>query len=67
MNNDKSGTMFGRGDVESAAGRELTDEEWEQIKATYEWRKGLPDRLTERGWEIIHEALAAVGIKKDTT
>ena len=66
MSSNMAGTMFGRGDVESAAGRELTDKEWEAVKATYEWRKGLPDRLTERGRGIIEDALKAANIKSKT-
>lgn len=62
-----AGTKFGRRDVESAVGRNLTREEWDKVQRTYEWRKGIPDRLTELGWSIIEEAIVAAGIKKEET
>jgi len=67
MSKGYSGTRFGRGDVESAVGRKLTREEWDKVQNTYEWRKGLPDRLTELGWSIIEDAITAAGIKKEET
>jgi hypothetical protein len=34
------------------------------VKATHAWRKNLPDRLCERGWDIIDLALTEAGIKR---
>ena len=64
MDNETSGSVFRRSDVESMTERPLTDKEWEDVKDTYEWRKGLPEILTQRGWEIIKEALRSAGIKR---
>lgn len=63
MTQETTGTTFVRGDVESLAGRPLTKDEWEAVKATYEWHKGIPEALTQHGWEILREALKAAGIK----
>ena len=64
-----SGTVFTRGDVQSAldtmleatgrALRALTEDEWEQVQATDEWAKGLPGQLTEHGWKFVRLALTS--------
>lgn len=56
-----AGTVFGRADVEDIAGK-ITDAQWEAVQGTYEWRKGIPERLTETGWDIVHMAVSAAGI-----
>jgi hypothetical protein len=57
-----AGTIFVRGDVESAARRDLTDEEWNRVKASYPWRKGIPDRTCEMSVDHISMALSDAGI-----
>lgn len=53
------GTNFCRADVESFVDRAITDEEWARVVEQYEWRKGLPDRTTERGWQEVEDAISA--------
>lgn len=36
----------------------LPDEVWETITNTWEWRRGLNDILTERGWELVGLAVS---------
>ena len=58
-----AGTVFQREDVDSAAGRDLTDEEWEKVQDSYEWCKGVPERTTERGWDVIYSLVDELGLK----
>jgi hypothetical protein len=61
-----SGCEFSKADVQSTLDSmrtipaDLTDQEWEAIQATWEWRKGIPDQLTLRGWPLIEEAVEEV-------
>lgn len=58
-----NGTFFTRSDAESSwneyheQDEPLTDEVWGSIENSWEWSRGLSDLLTERGWEIVHEAV----------
>ncbi len=56
------GTMFTREDADAAMGTEdeLTDEMWHDLQMTWEWRKGLQEIITERGFEIISDAVSDV-------
>ena len=38
----------------------MPDDVWEAIRNCWYWRKGLSDILTERGWEIVNEAVDEV-------
>lgn len=66
-----SGTFFTREDAQEAwrnqqfdldtgltADAELPDDVWDAITSSWYWRKGLTDILTERGWQIIGEAVS---------
>ena len=57
-----AGTIFTRRDVDDFAKRPLTDDEWNLVQASYPWRKGIPDRLTERGWMEVEDALRDAGV-----
>lgn len=35
----------------------MPDEVWENIQNEWYWRRGLSDTLTERGWELVYEAV----------
>ena len=59
-----SGTVFSREDVESYLDRELTDEEWETVQNSYEWRKGVQDRMCERGWESIDYMCSSLELER---
>lgn len=61
-----AGTIFTREDASSTwetfqeDGSKLEampDEVWEAVRHTYYWRKGLPERLTEWGWDIVRDAV----------
>ena len=56
------GTMFTREDAGAHLGpeEELTDEMWHDLQMTWEWRKGLQEIITERGFEIISTAVDQV-------
>lgn len=45
---------------------ELSDDVWFRISSSYYWRKGLPDRLTEMGWELVAQAVTE-GIQDSET
>jgi hypothetical protein len=69
---DFSGTYFTRGDADiawynqqvdndnipAATDSVMDDETWERVRDTRYWRKTLPEILTERGWNIVEEAVA---------
>lgn len=63
--NETAGTTFVRGDVESMweteweekLGLPFTDELWDELKDSYEWRH-MGDYLTEHGFQIISNMLA---------
>ena len=73
-----AGTTFTRGDAETEwqaqtrsdeNGDEINDqpmpdEVWERVQQTWEWRKGINEMLTERGWELVYLAVADA-IKED--
>ena len=63
-----TGTVFTRGDAESdwqqsmplSPGEEpgeLPDELWTAIQTTWAWKKGIPEVLTERGWDLVADAV----------
>lgn len=65
-----SGTMFTRGDAEQSWREwrplspgedpndlELPDELWDAVQGTWAWKKGIPEVLTERGWELLSDAI----------
>lgn len=63
-----SGTFFTRADAElewraqttltyELDGEPLPDEMWETIATTWAWRKGLIDVLTDRGWDLVYDAV----------
>lgn len=60
------GTVFTRADAEGMARRDLTDEEWSRVVASNYWKKGLPDRLAERGWSEVENALREAEITPAT-
>lgn len=58
--NEATGTMFVAGDVQSIWETEWEEElgipledVWDELKETWEWRKGIQDLLAEHGFEII--------------
>jgi len=60
-----AGTMFGREDADAILEGEhsmdaMTDEQWLAVQSTWEWRKGLTEIITERGFEIISTAVDQV-------
>lgn len=63
-----AGTYFTRGDCEQyvvdANGdydpRPLTDAEWAEVQRTFFWRRMITDVLTERGWDIVNDAVYEV-------
>jgi nitrite reductase/ring-hydroxylating ferredoxin subunit len=36
----------------------MPDDAWQRVQDTWAWSKGLSDILTERGWELVSEAVA---------
>lgn len=36
----------------------MPDEAWELVQQQWEWRKGLGEILSERGWELVTAAVA---------
>lgn len=48
---------FTRRDVEDAHGEEITDEEWSEVQATYEWRRAMVERMTEAGFAAMDGAV----------
>jgi hypothetical protein len=63
-----SGTVFTRADVEKewqesmplSPGEEpgeMPDEVWDLVADSWEWRKDIPEILTERGWRLMQTAL----------
>ena len=59
-----AGTMFNREDVDCLLQGEhemdITDDIWDAVAWTWEWRKGLTEIITERGFEIISDAVSDV-------
>lgn len=58
-----AGTFFTREDAatawETPGEMGITDDEWDAVCSQYEWRKGLQDVLTERGWDLVFAAVEA--------
>lgn len=58
------GSFFTREDAENSYneyhGKEgaMTDETWEKVLLSWYWRKGLEEIMTERGWDLVHDAVA---------
>lgn len=60
-----TGTTFTRADAEmewrsqtdSTGATEMPDDTWERIRLTWAWRKGINEITTERGWELVYEAV----------
>lgn len=57
-----AGTFMTRGDVESQLGRDLTDNEWEQVQGSWEWRKGIQEQMVQTGFELIDMMLRDLGL-----
>jgi hypothetical protein len=57
------GTFFTREDAENSwqeyhdQSEPFTDETWNAVLLSWYWRKGLHEVLTERGWDLVHEAV----------
>ena len=54
------GMVMCRGDVESlleAEDIDLTDEMWDEVRDTYEWRKGLSEALVPHAFDILGQML----------
>lgn len=64
-----SGVEFCRGDAEEFV-KVLSDSEWDEVRYSWEWTKGLPSSLTTWGWDVVREAVASTGLigskKKET-
>lgn len=65
-----AGTVFTRGDAEcewqnqqydfetgETPDAPLPDNVWNNILASWEWRKGIAETLTERGWDLVSNAV----------
>lgn len=58
------GTFFTREDAENSwkeyhgQTEPFTDEAWNAVCDSWYWRKGLDEIMTERGWDLVHEAVA---------
>lgn len=58
------GTFFTREDAENSwteyheQTEPFTDETWNKVTSTWYWNKGLGDIMTERGWDVVHEAVS---------
>lgn len=61
-----SGTFFTKADAESAwenikyddpeqPMEDIPESVWENIRRSWLWRKGLPERLTEIGWDMMYD------------
>lgn len=63
---DGAGTVFVPGDVEAEylMSREADWPEWEEVQeemlSNYYWNRGIQDRLTEIGFEIISDMIREV-------
>lgn len=59
-----NGTFFTRQDAQDSYNDyhnkdgEMSDETWENVRMSWYWRKGLDEILTERGWDLVHTAVA---------
>lgn len=61
-----TGTTFTRADAEqewrSQSGKPsyiaMPDDAWERIRQTWAWRKGINEITTERGWDLVYEAVS---------
>ena len=57
------GTFFTREDAENAwqeyhdQSEPFTDETWNSVLLSWYWRTGLHEVLTERGWDLVHDAV----------
>lgn len=62
-----SGTYFQRGDANAAlnADKPLTDEEWETVRGTWEWRH-MTDFMVERVWPMIEDAVSSARPEEST-
>lgn len=58
-----TGTVFGRGDVESWLNRDMTDEEWEQVRNHKLWYRFIPEGMVEQTWDNIGEVCGELGIE----
>ena len=61
------GPIFQRTDVADQLGRDLTDEEWDKVKASKYWTSALEDALISCAWEIIDAALLDAGLESAKT
>lgn len=51
------GTYFTREDAESRIERPMADAEWERLRSTRAWRKGIEEAMVEGSWDLIEYAL----------
>lgn len=59
------GTTFTRADAEmewrnqtdSTGATEMPDKVWEAVQQSWAWRKGIAEITTERGWDLVYEAV----------
>lgn len=64
------GSFFTREDAEDSwkeyhgQTEPFTDEIWDTVCLTWYWRKGLSEIMTERGWDVVHDAVLEA-INKD--
>ena len=36
----------------------MPDDAWERVQQTWAWRKGISEITTERGWDLVYEAVS---------
>ena len=58
--------VMGRGDFDTRAGSDLTDEEWLQVVSSKAFRDGFTDEaIMDDAWSAVDAALEAAGIEPD--
>jgi len=73
-----AGTVFTRSDAEQEwqneqfdPATELTsdnpmpDDVWEAVQDSWYWHRGLPELMTERGWELVSQAVQEALTKEE--
>lgn len=60
---DFTGFVLTRRDVETEAGRDLTDEEWKEVTRTAAWRKGGSAIAELGGFDIVIDAINQAGLE----
>lgn len=65
------GSFFTREDAQDSYNEyhgqegEMSDETWDKVSLSWYWRKGLEEIMTERGWDLVHDAVAEAISGKD--